>query len=102
MTWSAPSSLPRAHFAGPPAVAITVARHSFAIWIAALPTPLPAAWTSTVSPGFSAQRATSMCHAVRDASGHAAASSKLIDAGFGMRVTAVDAHEPAQPPRLLP
>jgi hypothetical protein len=44
-----------------------------AIWIAAWPTPLPAASTSTSSPRFSRARVISMCQAVRNVSGNAAA-----------------------------
>ncbi len=41
------------------------APQSRAIWIAAVDTPLPAAWMSTVSPACSLARRTSMPHAVR-------------------------------------
>jgi NADPH:quinone reductase-like Zn-dependent oxidoreductase len=47
---SAPSARAAASFASVDAVAITRAPHSFAIWIDAVPTPEPAAITSTVSP----------------------------------------------------
>ena len=51
MTSSAPSARARSALASLPAVAMTRAPWSFAIWIAALETPLPAACTSTVCPG---------------------------------------------------
>ena len=58
-----------------PAVAMTRAPSSRATWIAACPTPLAPASTSTVSPGRTFARVTSMCQAVRNVSGNAAAST---------------------------
>ena len=62
MTWSAPSDFARAHFSSVPAVAITVAPKSFAICTAALPTPDPAACTSTQERGSIPVLLTSMFH----------------------------------------
>jgi len=50
MPSSAPSARAAASFASVEAVAMTRAPQSLAIWIEALPTPEPAASTSTVSP----------------------------------------------------
>src|SRR6185436_11092313 len=55
----APSALARSSFAPVPAVAMTRAPWSRAIWIAALPTPLPAPITSTSSPARTCARVTS-------------------------------------------
>ena len=56
--------------------------------LGAVPTPDPAACTSTVSPTFSAARDTSMCHAVRNETGIAAPSSNESDPGRGRRFRA--------------
>jgi hypothetical protein len=61
---------------------MTVAPCSLAIWIAAEPTPDPPAWTRTVSPGRTAARSTSICHAVRYTRGTAAASAHDRPAGL--------------------
>ena len=52
-----------------------------ATWIAALPTPLPAPITRQISPSASFARSTSMCHAVRNTSGIAAASCQSRSMG---------------------
>ena len=54
----------------------------FAMSIAASPTPPPALWISTVSPGFSEPMTTRSCHAVRYATGTDAACSCESAAGF--------------------
>ena len=82
ITSSAPSSLARAAFAGVDVVARTrPAPSSRATWIDAVETPDPAACTRIVSPGRSAARSASMCHAVRVTRGNAAPASKETDAG---------------------
>ena len=78
----------RSSLAALPAVAITRAPHRRAIWIAALPTPLPPPITSTSSPGWRRARPTSMCQAVRNTSGTAAASSHFRFSGNGRQFTA--------------
>ena len=50
---------------------------------AAVATPPPAPWTSTVSPALSSPRVKSIRYAVSQAVGRQAASSKDSDAGFG-------------------
>ena len=60
---------------------MTRAPWSRAICTAALPTPLPAPITSTSSPGRTRARVTSMCHAVVNTSGTAAASSHVRFSG---------------------
>lgn len=65
---------------------MTLAPARRAIWTAALPTPLPAAVTSTVSPAHRAARSMSMCHAVENATWVAAASSKPSPTGSGSRL----------------
>jgi hypothetical protein len=67
---------------------MTRAPCSRAIWTAALPTPLPAPITSTSSPGRTRARVTSMCHAVRNTSGTAAACSHGRFSGYGRQFTA--------------
>ena len=62
-------------------VPATVAPMRFASCTAAVPTPLPTAWISTRSPATSRPRATSASHAVRNASGIAAASVYAIPSG---------------------
>jgi hypothetical protein len=84
-----------------PAVAITRAWCSLAICTAALPTPLPAACTSTSSPGRIAQRATSMCQAVRKASGKAAAWLNSMPSGIGIALTAGTTASSAHPPSTV-
>src|SRR5439155_4826 len=76
---SAPSARARSSLRSLPAVAMTRAPSKRAIWIAALPTPLPAPITSTSSPGASFARPTSMCHAVRTPSGMAAAAPPQVE-----------------------
>ena len=91
MVSSAPSARAAASFASVDAVAITRAPQSFAIWIAAVPTPEPPAITSTVSPCWIAARSTSICQAVRNTVGIAAscASSRATRArGAGTRLAA--------------
>ena len=61
--------------------------------MAACPTPLPAPRTSTSSPGDSFARVTSMCHAVRNVSGNAAASTKADGVRNGHDVLDRGAHE---------
>jgi hypothetical protein len=51
--------------------------------MAALETPLPAAWTSTVCPGRTRALSTTICHAVRKTSGTAATSVKGRSPGYG-------------------
>ena len=58
---------------------------SLQIWIAAMLTPELAEFTSTVSPALRLPRPISMCHAVPNALGKAAACSKLTVSGNGMR-----------------
>src|SRR5438132_4180356 len=65
MVQSAPSSLAFSSFSSLPAVAMTLAPKTLATWIAALPTPLPAAQTRTVSPETRCALVASMCQAVR-------------------------------------
>ena len=86
MTASAPSLRACSSLAGLPAVAMTRAPWSFAIWMAAVPTPLPAAHTSTSSPMRTRARVTSIRQAVRNTSGNAAASSKARCPGSGIRL----------------
>ena len=69
-------------------MAITEAPHSLAIWMAALPIPLPAACTSTRSPARRPAWVTSRCHEVRKVSGKAAAFSKLMFRGIGITLAA--------------
>ena len=85
MTSSAPSSRARFAFSSVPVVVMTRAPCIFAIWIAALETPLPAACTSTVCPARTWPFFTTICQAVRKQSGSAAASSNESFAGFGKR-----------------
>ena len=98
MVASAPSSRARASLASLPAVAITRAPITFAIWMAAMPTPLPAAHTSTSSPRASRARVTSIRHAVRKTSGKAAASSKAMASGIGITLAAGQRTSSAYPP----
>ena len=72
------------------------------VFSAAAPTPEPAACTSTSSPGRTAARTTSMCHAVRNVSGTAAASGKDSRAGFGRQQAAGTTACSAQPPSVVP
>ena len=83
MPSSAPSALARSSFSADPAVTMMRAPWARATWIAACPTPLPAARMSTVSPGRNCARVTSMCHADRKVRGNAAASTKPIPSGIG-------------------
>ena len=59
---------------------------AWAIWTAAVPTPLPAAWTSTRSPGASRPWVSKASWAVINASGTAAASTKSRLAGIGTAI----------------
>ena len=77
---------------------MTRAPCSFAIWIAATPTPLPAAFTSTVSPYRRCARVRIMCSAVVKTSGIDAASSNDRFAGFGKTFAAGTATSSAMPP----
>ncbi len=61
---------------GEPVVAITFAPRSLQSWITIDDTPLPAAWTTTVWPGFTWALRKTICHAVSVQSGSAAASAK--------------------------
>jgi hypothetical protein len=74
---------------------------SLAICTAALPTPLPAACTSTSSPARRPQRATSMCQAVMKASGKAAPCTKSMPAGIAMTFAAGTAASSRQPPSVV-
>ena len=67
---------------------MTRAPSSRAIWIAALPTPLEPPMTSTSSPARSRARPTSMCQAVRNTSGVAAAADHSRLSGNGRQLTA--------------
>ncbi len=67
---------------------ITDAPISRATWIAAVPTPLAAAWTSRVSPAASRVRRRSDSHAVRKTSGTAAALTRSIPSGTGINCPA--------------
>jgi len=80
---------------------MTRASKSLAIWIAAEPTPEPAACTRTPSPARTPQRVTSMCHAVRKVSGNAAASGKSTPSGMGMALVAGRTARSAQPPSTV-
>ena len=80
-TSSAPSARANSILSSLPTVAMTRAPTRRAIWIAALPTPLPAAWTNTVWPGESPARAMSACHEVSIAIGSAAPVSNEIASG---------------------
>ncbi len=80
---------------------ITRAPVNLAIWMAALPTPLPAPRIKTSSPGLSPARVTSMCHAVRKTSGTAAASSKLKFFGIGSAFASGARTYSAQPPSSM-
>ena len=71
-----------------------------AIWMAALPTPLPAAWTSTVSPAPSLARFTSISQAVRKVRGMQAASGNERLRGMGTRFARGTHTYSAYPPRL--
>jgi len=83
MSSLAPSARARSSFSREPAVAITRAPSRTAIWMAAWPTPLPAASTSTSSSRWTCARPTSMCQAVRNVNGNAAASMNEIASGIG-------------------
>ena len=88
MACSAPRARTVSSFAAEPAVAMTRAPCSRASWIAAWPTPLVPAITSTVSPVRTRARVTSMCQAVRKVSGNAAASRKPTWSGIGTTLAA--------------
>ena len=72
-------------------VPITNAPACFAICTAAEPIPLPTELTSTVSPGRSFARVTSMCHAVPKAMLLAAASTSVTPSGIGISCDALQA-----------
>ncbi|MGA2141820.1 MAG: hypothetical protein ABSG94_05290 [Brevinematales bacterium] len=60
---------------------MTFAPFSRANWTAKSPTPPAAPWTTTVCPAFTPASST-VCHAVRDPVGRAAANSKERPSGF--------------------
>ncbi len=101
MVSSAPSSRALASFSSLPAVAMTRAPRNFAIWMAALPTPLPAPRTSTSSPGCNSARVTSMCQAVWKTSGIAAASTNESSPGQGRQFASGQRTYSAQPPSMM-
>ncbi len=80
---SAPSSLQRASFSGPPAVTATVAPAALASWIAIVPIPLEPPCTSTVSPGRTWATMNRFDHTVHATSGSAAAVTRSTPAGTG-------------------
>ena len=99
-TCSAPSARANSILSSLPTVVMTRAPTSRAIWIAALPMPLPAACTSTVWPGLSSALTSSACHDVRNASGSAAPASKLTDSCNGRQLAASTFTRSAYPPSL--
>ncbi len=101
MTCAAPSSRAFASFSSDPAVAMTVQPSSFAIWIAALPMPEPAARTRTHSSALVWARVTSMCQAVPNADGRAAASVSVSPSGVRTRHEAGATTYSAKPPSRL-
>ena len=86
MTWSAPSALAFSILSSLPTVVITVAPTALASWIAAVPMPLPPAWTRMVWPAVSLALSNSMCSGVPKVTGaQAAASSDTPGAGIAKR-----------------
>src|SRR5580704_9639248 len=89
MPKSAPSERAFSSLASSPAVVITRQWKSLAIWMAAIPTPELAPSTSTVCPGRTPARVTSMCHAVTKTSGTLAAWLKSSVSGMGITFAAL-------------
>src|SRR4029453_269678 len=102
MTSSAPSSLAFASFQSLPAVTIARAPMPLAIKRPKLPTPLPTAWMSTSSHGWSCTRSTRQCHAVWPASGNVEASSNPMPSGISWRLAAGTLQYCACPPSSSP
>ena len=84
-TSCAPNSSARARLASSRLVARTRNPPARANAISAVDTPPPAPWMRTVSPAFRPERTKSIRYAVSQAVGRQAASSKLNDAGLGIR-----------------
>src|ERR1051325_823048 len=75
MATSAPCARHRSHFSFEPAVTITRRPASLPSVVAAVPTPLPPPWTSSVSPALARASSNTLRNAVRNTSGIAPASS---------------------------
>ena len=81
---------------------MTNAPAALAIWMAAVLTPLAAAWISTLSPIRTPPVSIRPCHAVIHTVGMTAASSNDTDAGMGWTFEAGTTTNSAYPPSRLP